>query len=1018
MKLLHQLLMGVLLLCLNLTAWAQTETDTTFASQMNYIFANVEKNRVPYGILRDYGMEFTNMDNYNGTAVLADSNFIDPETYWDVYNTLIMSTIHSSATGFIRPDTIANRWFNYRQSGLITLSGLFFNYSRFRDDAANNYITITNNQLYDKYVSGVWQNPYQTEKVFLLSPSVTDYEGKSFEVFLPSDLWLTNNSSTVSSINIDLGDGLGYRAITLGTPISVSYSDTGYKEWKYKLMLTDNSVLYSHSQIYIKQGVDGNSAAKYMVPSEAITADDPYLGIKASGYITIDYANSDKKLRKPLIVAEGFDPGHIFKPEQQQGIMSINNFITDATDDIGGKLMGLLSGSTQQYDIVYVDWKNGTDYIQRNALLLETVIKIVNQRKADALSTEPNVVLGQSMGGVIARYALKDMENKGEHHQVRLFISHDAPQQGANVPEGYQHLGRHARDLYVKTGQTALLIEGAQLLTNGMSPYRALSLADEPASKQMLINYVNGTNTIDNSFHNSWETELQNLGYPQGDGVTPFRKVVVSNGSECGTPQAFSAGDNLLTIQGKANTRFLGDIAGTVVFPIIGSALGQPALLLGTLNGRNDFVFDVSVNAQADGVSNQVYKGKITYTKKVLWLIPITVTITNRSYNSNASTLPYDNFPGGYYDLREANLDLSNSAFHDALIKYNITASNKPTFNFVPTTSALDIGAGATILTKSDYLAQYVGAHPPSAPKSTPFENFITAFNGNSDDEEHISIERRNGDWMADELNGIHPSADCSAYCGLQINGVTCFSGSYTYSVPVTVDATTTVTWIVSNPSIATISPVGNQATLTQQTTGTITLTALISAPCGSFNVSKTITVGIPVPTITSIKTSATGEPTTYEFTATSYPGVTYNWYVNNVLTQSGPDNTFDLLFSCRITKTVKASITNSCGTSAFSNSISQTGECVRTGSFTLSPNPASSTLTASSVDQSTPDGLTDYRITELKIYDQKGTLRKQKKFDKLKNASLNISDLPSGIYIVEVSDGDYKEKKQLIIQK
>ena len=33
---------------------AQTETDTTFASQVNYIFANVEKNRVPYGILRDY----------------------------------------------------------------------------------------------------------------------------------------------------------------------------------------------------------------------------------------------------------------------------------------------------------------------------------------------------------------------------------------------------------------------------------------------------------------------------------------------------------------------------------------------------------------------------------------------------------------------------------------------------------------------------------------------------------------------------------------------------------------------------------------------------------------------------------------------------------------------------------------------------------------------------------------------------------------------------------------------------
>ncbi len=40
------------------------------------------------------------------------------------------------------------------------------------------------------------------------------------------------------------------------------------------------------------------------------------------------------------------------------------------------------------------------------------------------------------MGGVIARYALRKMEDAGMEHQVSLYISHDSPHLGANVPLG------------------------------------------------------------------------------------------------------------------------------------------------------------------------------------------------------------------------------------------------------------------------------------------------------------------------------------------------------------------------------------------------------------------------------------------------------------------------------------------------------------------------------------------------------------------------------------------------------
>lgn len=164
-------------------------------------------------------MEFTNVENYNGTAALADSNYADIDAFWDVYQTLLTSRVSTSASGFTNSAIVDSQWYAYRQPGQIVLSGLYFNYSRFKDNAANNYITITNNQLYDKYVGGVWQNPYQSEKAFLISPPVNFYQGQSLQILLPSNLWFTNNSSGITNIQLDAGDGVGYRTLTVGQAI-------------------------------------------------------------------------------------------------------------------------------------------------------------------------------------------------------------------------------------------------------------------------------------------------------------------------------------------------------------------------------------------------------------------------------------------------------------------------------------------------------------------------------------------------------------------------------------------------------------------------------------------------------------------------------------------------------------------------------------------------------------------------------------------------------------------------------
>lgn len=206
--------------------FAQDEVDTTFNNRMNYVFGRLERNRVPYGMLRDYAFEFTDLNAFNGVS-LVDSNYVDYSTLGDIYNTLITSRIYTTATGLISTAMRDSVWYNQRQNGIITLSGLFFNYARFADNAySGGKITVVSDQFVDRYVSGVWQNPYITEQVFALAPSTGYYEGKSLKVLLPSNLWFTNSGSSVSSISIDLSDGLGYRTLTQGTALTVNYSDT------------------------------------------------------------------------------------------------------------------------------------------------------------------------------------------------------------------------------------------------------------------------------------------------------------------------------------------------------------------------------------------------------------------------------------------------------------------------------------------------------------------------------------------------------------------------------------------------------------------------------------------------------------------------------------------------------------------------------------------------------------------------------------------------------------------------
>ncbi|MFD2144557.1 hypothetical protein [Mucilaginibacter antarcticus] len=320
------------------------------------------------------------------------------------------------------------------------------------------------------------------------------------------------------------------------------------------------------------------------------------------------------------------------------------------------------------------------------------------------------------------------MEAANENHQTRLFVSHDAPQQGANAAIGAQYMLNATANLYARTGP-ANLYTLLRVFSPSQPKYdQLLALTETPAAKQMLINRIDQSLNINNTIHNSWQTELTNLGYPAN-----CRNIAISNGSECGLDQNLLPGYQLLTIQGRVNTNAV-DFGGEVALGSIFANQPQVFTLNG-LPGSSKFTGDFQVYAVAETGGNAVYRGKLTYTKKVFGLINVNHTITDRTNYAPGGMYPFDSFGGGKYDIPAT---IAGSPTLSVYIA--------PAVGFVPTTSALDISGSATNLAKADYRVSYVGANPPSSPKNTPFSNFITAYNGKpgtaGENEGHISLYR------------------------------------------------------------------------------------------------------------------------------------------------------------------------------------------------------------------------------------------------------------------------------------
>lgn len=274
----------LILYFISLISTAQQEISTAYATVANNMFAPLDKTRIPHGILSDFGMEFANIKVYNG--ILNNNTVVDAPVLKNIYNTLLASRIINATTGFINPNSYESNWRTHRTVGVISVSGLYFKYSAFINDAINlNKINFVNNQFIDKFIGGVWQNPYQEFQTFAMTPAISKYEGLNFQVKIPTAIFYSNYQNLVQSIQIDFDNGLGFVIVPFNQNIDVSYATEGIKVWKYKLNLVNGTSLLSQSKIMLTQGMNSVASGTTLAmatqsissiwPPQSITATKP-----------------------------------------------------------------------------------------------------------------------------------------------------------------------------------------------------------------------------------------------------------------------------------------------------------------------------------------------------------------------------------------------------------------------------------------------------------------------------------------------------------------------------------------------------------------------------------------------------------------------------------------------------------------------------------------------------------------------------------------------------------------------
>ncbi|MCF8360878.1 MAG: putative lipase [Prolixibacteraceae bacterium] len=571
-------------------------------------------------------------------------------------------------------------------------------YNKIKLNAFDDHLLeFRDNQLYE--VQNPPEPPYETNRLFTVyipgfgvenSYANAGINNNTVVFSLDTSLYISNTTDIIQKIDIDFGRGKKYWNLRFGSEISVKYSDIG-SEAIVTLHRKNGEDLSCKCGIVKSEISDSElmeSATIAMDESSESPINDsiPIIGSYGGkdfgaflGYCFGCQTTSISDVKKPVIILEGWDPTNF------KFLDEIYNE-TNAYDLIPNL-------QNQGYDVILMNYGDGGADIRGNAMALREFINYLNETLDNNDSYNKIVVIGESMGGLVARYALRYMESVGEDHNTRLFMTMDTPHRGAYFPYSIQHIGASALELVNKIRVFWITIEALNLINNPaltllLNQIR-MQLEKEiedvqklftcKSSKQMLVYYEPASRDPSHPTLSPERTQLLNdfdnlgnNGYP----ASVDKMVALSFGSGANSPQEkWDAGDTLYFYDDPLNIE-------------INKETHESLKLLDSLRIS---IFTLPYQTRKNIV--RVYgekkfiippiPGWILYGLLHDWRITVKIDLFDLTVEG---TLPYEHAPGGFLNI--ATEDIVRALDGALKTKWIDSLGN---ICFVPTVSSLDL---------------------------------------------------------------------------------------------------------------------------------------------------------------------------------------------------------------------------------------------------------------------------------------------------------------------------------------
>ncbi|MBW6483883.1 MAG: T9SS type A sorting domain-containing protein [Vicingaceae bacterium] len=550
------LILLLLFTLINVKMNAQYQYLNSTNSQLRHIFSQIT--------YPNPSIEFLN----ERSAKLADSTLYqinNPDTihqmqWYQVYKEMYYAA-HDTLTQVPFNDLMVDA--NNYGPDTIPIGIMDWQFYRTKYDAIHtpNYFVFdtVNNYFFDHPTP--LASPFTVDNLFMSAPLI--FEATFLEVtfainpdFIFVDGMTTYDFITPNELQIDFGDGNGFVTINPTTLnyITVQYPTNGEKVIQTRLLNKRGFVEKSStSRLFINK----NSLPQF--PNSTLTN---IPGMTVGVYSSCQDARYSKK----IILVEGFDPMDEI-PSQRKGITEIYH------DHINMEELQYLRNFG--YDYYVVDWKDSKTDMRFNALNLMCLIEYL---KSTSENDQEFVIIGVSMGGVIARFTLNYMESLNyqildlnpflveaadpynqiylaqhplwlptclsliddqllnKKHNTRLLITVDSPHQGANIPLAYQNIYRFFE---TSIGQ---IMPGTAMLTASIPQFSILQLLNKKAPRQLLKWYAPPGSSIPAVLpyapapsHVSFFTQLKT--YPNNGTPTYAKMLALSDGALDGSRQ-------------------------------------------------------------------------------------------------------------------------------------------------------------------------------------------------------------------------------------------------------------------------------------------------------------------------------------------------------------------------------------------------------------------------------------------------------------------------------------------------